>query len=1097
MIVKQLNSEIWEGLTPEYYPDSDLILNQQKIHFDNGINFVFSDFLSKSYDQKNNNYSSFILTSSVNFYENFSLDYPTSSPTGFVTNFGSGINFLGDSLRYWQTIPNINNKAYLEVRSDGFFDPGNNLIFFELDFLEDNTCRISHNYSDIKYFLNYNFLLNKVVFLSGTNSIDSEDNLYKQKFKYVYNDSENLISFYYERDKNVFTLTKSGSGLTFVSSITGTTRFDQNNVFKVNPLKFNLLNRLSSFWFQYTQENDTNNLNVNCSKTKMDHNQLIVHTEYNNINSDKIPINFITQKNSLTPFSKNISPDDNLKQREYVSLNTGSYQEQGNLKFSSNYLSPYTEYVFLPEKITYFHTPITMGEYAMVNVNDTNLVSNGAIYYDNPEFSDKIWKKMSNYKTTSKFGNPFGEQNGTWLCTWLSGSNNINTKPVWYDRYYFPSKTTREAAFSASRVYTYQNRSECATYPQNKLDEIYDIKSELTFDPYTLYAYYRTGKKDILSLINQNKNFVLFEQINQYLKTDGTVLASNQGRYSFLGTQYGSCDTINSINFNNQFTFLFSLYSSNYSKPFGHTIVGNYKNKGISFYSERSVTPFVRLIQDNKILIYDTELNFIDSVTFDYPLINIIQLESLDDYFVLDSIGQLFQLDCKNTIIDSTDYSLLSATIDHCSDDVNTYFLVSLSGDIVQYNRKTEEIKLNQTLKQFSTVPMTNAQSIKVFSNYVYIMDGKYAQKYEDYRFFYLKNDGIVYEWNVFGGLEITRFFASSGVKIESFKLDDKNNFYIFDQNSTCHIFTSAGFLNTRINLPVSGTKIIHSDFSKIYSNGTEKKTIYAACSGLTQEQNIIFKITPENLTEEGVTTVSFNHPVTGTVFSGFTNSNYNKDVLDVLYPPHTFSVRIGLPNIYAYNDFDEINLTANANELVYGFHELALMFDARKGTAKLFVDGYIKDQKTFDPVKYSLSEIISEPLSFGSTQYFNAELFQIIPNIPNAFLISNTEIKDVFFFTKSLNDYEITAIQKLSKNIKPIEFSLPADNRNYTESVENFFKQRLPFNKSQSIDVVINNSKIDNDTARNYIREKINLTLLENLPYYVDIDKLVWKENV
>ena len=332
----------------------------------------------------------------------------------------------------------------------------------------------------------------------------------------------------------------------------------------------------------------------------------------------------------------------------------------------------------------------------MINVNDTNLISNGAIYYNTPEFSDKIWKKMSNYKNTSKYGNPFGEQNGTWLCTWLSGSNDINTKPVWYDRYYFPTKTTREAAFSASRVFTYENRSECATYPQNRLDEIYDVKSELTFDPYTLYAYYRTGKKDIVSLINQNKNFVLFEQINQYLKSDGTVLAANEGKYAFLGTQYGSCDTINSLNFNNQFTFFFSLFSSDYSKPFGHAILGNYKNKGISFYSDRSVTPFTRIIQDNKVLIYDTEFNFIDSVTFDYPIIHIIQLESLDDYFVLDNIGQLFQLDCKNTIIDSTDYAPLSSTISHCSDDIYTYFLISLSGDVVRYNRKTEEITLNQ-----------------------------------------------------------------------------------------------------------------------------------------------------------------------------------------------------------------------------------------------------------------------------------------------------------------------------------------------------------------------------------------------------------------
>ena len=367
---------------------------------------------------------------------------------------------------------------------------------------------------------------------------------------------------------------------------------------------------------------------------------MVVHSEFNNINSAQLPFNILGQKNSLTPFSKNVTSKDAKQQRNYISLNTGSNQETGNIKFSTNYLSNYSEYVFPSEKINYFHTPVSMGNYELININDTDLVEAGAIYHNTPEFSDKVWKKMSNYSATSKFGDPYGEINGTWLCSWLSGSSNPDIEPVWYDRYFVPTATSQEQAFSASNVYTYESRYDCVTQQASQPTEIFDVRSNLTFDPYTLYAYYRIGKKDVTNLINQNRNNLLFEQIDQYYDVNGTVLAQNsQGEYSFSGMQYGSCDTINSKNFNNQFTLFFSLYSENYSEPFGRELIGNYKNKGLGIYSDRSVCPFLRFIDGNKVLIYDLKMNLLDTVEFKNPLIQIVQLESLDDYFVLDNRG--------------------------------------------------------------------------------------------------------------------------------------------------------------------------------------------------------------------------------------------------------------------------------------------------------------------------------------------------------------------------------------------------------------------------------------------------------------------------
>jgi hypothetical protein len=1095
MEIKELGANTWSELDPQYAPDHDVLSKQQKIHLDSCLSFSFPRVLKSSFDESNNNYSTFALTSSLNISDSFTIDVPQQAGKGFVTTLSNGIDAILNTSKRYCRILSSPLQNYLDIGSNFFFGERNPDFYFEIDFLSNNTCRVSHNYYNIKYYLNYNFLNNKVVFLSGTDDIDSENTVYKQQFEYIYDEDQKLISFFYRKNNNVYVLTRTLSSVSFLPLTGSNIDYTYNNVFHVNPIKFNLLNSLSAFWFEYTKQFDTNNLNVNCTVKEIDENQLIFHSEFNNISSSKMPFNVLGQKNSLTPFSKNVSSADNKKQRKYVSLNTGSRQKTGNIKFSSNYQNEYAEYVFSPERITYFHTPVTMGSYALININDTDLIESGAIYHNTPEFSDKVWKKMSDYKLTSKFGDPYGEINGTWLCSWLSGSSSPDVQPIWYDRYFVPGSSSKEQAFSASNVYTYESHYDCVTEQASQPVEIFDVRSELSFDPYTLYAYYRTGKKDILNLVKQNKNNLLFEQINQYLDVNGTVLAPNESdEYIFQGNQYGSCDTINSKNFNNQFTICFSVFSEDFSKPFGHELMGNYKNRGLGIYSDRSVSPFVRIIDGSNLMIYDAKMNFLDKIKFQRPLIQIVQLESVDDYFILDNSGELFQLDSKNTIFDSTFYGLLSSTISHYSDDTYTHFLISVSGDVVSYNRKTENIGYNSFPRNMAVSPMSAAKDVKRVGDSLYIVDGIQAQMYEPSRIFYLKN-GEILEWNLFADLVETRFFNSSGT-IVTYKIDENNNFYIFDHNSTCHIHNSAGFVVTDIVLPISSSKVIHSDYGKMYSDGKKIETIYAVCSGI--DSNLLVDINPKNLTVFGSTIYTLNHSLTGGKISGIVNSNYNKEVLNVEYPNHTFSVRIGLPNLYAYNDFDEINLKFDARQLGYGYHEVALSFDSVKGTAFLIVDGRIVNSKTFSPAKYSFSEIISEPLSFGSTQFFaGTELFQKIKNIKNAFLVSNITMRDVFFFTKSLNYYEIRTIQRLSKNIKNINFILPSENRNYTDTVQQFFRQRLPYHKSQFIDVSINNSQITNASAQNYIQQQLNLVLMNNLPYYTKINKLIWRENL
>ena len=1093
MPVKIFDYKNWSDMEVFYVQDNDLQTKQQKIFSDSCMNFVYPELFSKTFDQKNNNYSSVALTSAVNFQNVFNITNPNQKGNGFVTTFSNGLLSIKDTAqRYWAISQTISSN-YLDITTNNFLAAKNSNYFFEVDFISENLCRISHDYYNTRYYLNVNFLTNRVYLLSSTSDIYDENSLYHQAFEYIYDDINNCMALFYRKNNNVYTLVRQSSSLGFVPLTGSDIQLTIDNTFNILPVKFNLIDSLSSHWFSYKKEFDTNNLDVECSESELTKNQIIFHSEFNNISSERVPYNFVTEKNNLTPRSENVSNNENKEARKYVSLNTGAPQEKGNIKFSQNYQSKINEYRFEPGKLTYFHTPLDMGEYNFININDTNLPECGAIYSNTPEFSDKIWKKNSNYKNTSNFGNPRGEINGTWLCSWLSGSSNPNTKPVWYDRYFLPNKTTRQLAFSANDVFAYESYYDCITNQTSVPTEIFDIKSQLTFEPYTLYAYYRIGKQDIDEYINKNDSSILFNGIDQYLQTNGTVLAPENGVYKFTGNEYALNETINSKNFDNRFTFFFTIGSKDFSQPFGHEIVGNYKNTGIGVYSDRSVTPFVRIIDGNKLKIYNSEWSLIDTVEFQKPLLDVVQIESLDDYFVLDNSGELFQLNSQNTIFDSSQYNPLSSAISSFSDATSTYFLVSKTGNFVSYNRKTEKFGYNDLTRYYSSIPMVSAQSIKKIGNAVYILDGNDAEIREQVRIFY-KSNGEIKEWNVSTNNIETRFYNSSGA-ITTFTIDNDLNFFIFDNRSTCHVFNSAGFGINSFTLPTSAQNVVASDFTSTYVAGDNISTIYAICSTDNSSGSIALINTKTLIPDENV--IILNYPVSACLNVPVTNSVYNHEIINASYPQKGISIRIKLPNVYQSEPSEELNLSFDATQLKYGYHQIALSMDSVEGTCVLFVNGQVVDSKTFDPGKYTLSQIINEPLTYGATQYFAGINLYNKLGIDNAFIVKNLDIRDVFFFTKSLDYYTIRLIQKYSKNIQPILFNLPSENRNYTDTVEKFFRQRIPYHKSSAIDISINNSKITDENARAYIQQQLNTILLNNLPYLNQIRQLVWRENL
>ena len=395
----------------------------------------------------------------------------------------------------------------------------------------------------------------------------------------------------------------------------------------------------------------------------------LVNVEYENISSQEIDINLTPLKNHLTP--ENIQSKSNpfpnywdSDFRDYYKIFSGTNQIEGDSDLVLGY-SSFTVKIDLPsDKLTYFHLPQDISPWEWVNINyrhapttvegdikfpsfytDHNnpkfrdmvgLLEAGAIAGDTPLVSDKIFKKRADYKNNTNWGQS-SDENGTWLCAWLcnlptTGSKQFildseRTGPVWLDRYYNPSMLAKKDALDATATCFDLYTAGAGSSLRNT--GVVDIISHLKLEPGVLYAYHHIGKEDNKKIISSFDNALVHNNLVSYSSvSDNTVNSilpitetDNSVVYSFNNNAFGK--TITPESPFTDFCISFWLHSEDWTKPFGHQIIGNYTNDGIGILNDECITPFITLLGDSEIEILNTDLtvlNTIPSNTYDSVL---------------------------------------------------------------------------------------------------------------------------------------------------------------------------------------------------------------------------------------------------------------------------------------------------------------------------------------------------------------------------------------------------------------------------------------------------------------------------------------------
>jgi hypothetical protein len=825
MEVFKLDSTNFIGLSSRYPYDNKLQFNE-KINFTKEYiqipkNQLFKDFNDNSI----NNFSNLILTNSIHLSSAVNIEKLELIPDqNFTTYFATeAIGSITPNSKFWVVQEPPIDVPVANVALTGSYSLFNNKYLFQFEYLSDKLCKISHENNNVIRYLTVDY--NENLYFTPTTNQDSFLEYSPQIFLYVYDKENDFVLLIKNIDDNLKYVSFSPvtQGLILKEALTGgDTSFSTQSVFRVVS-KGSSSNSTKFFdpWVSYNKNFKTNSQDINSLNSFENvRSNLLVNSEYTNISSNYIDFNILSLKNTNTPenYQSRNNPffnEDEIFMRDYKTLFTGSNQELGNDNISVGYES-YTNKILLEkDKVTYFHVPQVFYPYQRLNVADSGLIEAGAIAGDHPLKSDKIFKKKADYKYTSHFGDTIDENTGSFLCSWLSGNTNVEDRPIWVDRYYNPKRTSFVAALTTRepKVIRYISIFECLTDKAKELlddVDVFDKPSDLIFEKGTYYAYHHYGPEDSRRFIETFNSSLVANRLATYKFVNGSDVYTNEPvdtEYSFYSDRYGITKSLSAIQNTNQFTLIFDAYSSDWSKPIGYQLVGNYDSDGFGLFNTNIVTPTLFFFTPSAIKITNINSDILNNVEIDTLPIGAIRQQGLNDYFVVFNDNTIRKFNISNTEIRKTtndENFQIKNLLSYDYDEENVYLLInnstppSVQNKILKFNiydNTVIDITNNIDRKGIVTNNLNLLKTINLYTengiDKVYLTPGIKSERIGT-DIFFLSNYNQIYRWSKFNTATSTlcsSFFSNT--KIEDFNIDFDDNIWVLYNNNQYAKFTA------------------------------------------------------------------------------------------------------------------------------------------------------------------------------------------------------------------------------------------------------------------------------------------------------------------
>lgn len=659
------------------YSDEFFKLRSEKVIPSDSFSFDSYEAFKNINDFKTNNYSNLFL---INKQKNSDWLKPNAKETDYLNGLATTISWFAASpesdLEKGSWLYFGKNYEMFDItvsKVDAMLTYGrpdedySNYIFY-LEYLDENTCRISHTFGDLTFYLCagedkvIKFLKkpeddnDKFVYTIDKNII----RFYKKVLHKKYNEVGDVVKTYYgfyslgvERTED----NKTGELKLFDSN------YEDDNVFAYvhdSSLDFNFY--VDTSWVGYDRSKYISSVNSDRSATGLE-TQSIIHHQYNKEDG----FNFIPLKNNLSYRGNTIRganlimsdfsyPDVDF--RTYSALHTGFNQEKGADIITLSYVFNDQEYEVKDGEDLHFTIPEKSIEktngleplwpYKYININDTKFVKNGAFGSNVPYFADKI-KKLQGAKTyvLNDDKQKATPNNGVYLCSWLYRKNHEG-EPIWLDRYYYPDMIDRKKALSGLSNF------------ESSFDNILDLN--YTKDEYLREKIYKNTYIDKVSdLIIEPSNSYMFqrlssEMVNEVLEKIEPNLIRNSSKrnvrnqvdkpvdlwddYTFDNENYrkihySAWGNTNSMNFNTD------IYL-NKNKRMGIQLFGSDYTSGFNIQNRKDLAPYHYYASDSIVFLLNNNFDIVHQfdlgVKYGDKINKLILGDVFDDVIVITGI---------------------------------------------------------------------------------------------------------------------------------------------------------------------------------------------------------------------------------------------------------------------------------------------------------------------------------------------------------------------------------------------------------------------------------------------------------------------------
>ena len=1089
------------------YSDRFVTFKQTKSNLEQQFNVTSIHALSGALDTRINNYSSLYL-SDKNLLSNFiELSSLNSNNLQTVTTKLAFYRGTDKDLEYvyifdTNSVSATDIQKPVGVKTLTDVNAFANNYNFELEVVDSRLLRIKHNNGRSDYFLNYDTSSNSVVFYNYDEDISLVTSERLDTFRYNI-DSDGYLQIYKFINDELKVLTLSGNALTFTQMVSSSLNRNTNNLIFIDYSNDVIPSNINNSFISYNND-DRDRLIIDTSNSSYDNKgQYLLHTNYNTISSDKLDLNYLTLDNNRSEYNF-IKRGSNMfdtpfgipsfDYRDYNTLHSGNEQERGTEKLQLNYVFYDKDISIKNGSDTFFTAPSSIYPYERLNVNDSTFAANGAFAGPSPILADKLYVKRSHSDQYN---------NGRYLCTWLS-AGNLSQQGVWVDRYYYPDKITKLEALSSTALFTPSFIDSVDSIELGTINEIlvkekfFDKKSDAAITPNVDLKYERVGT-DTISDIVQSSSPLMSTFSNYYIsKTVGGEVQNicyscDDNAFNFDGTFYSKLSVYESINKSKSFTLSLDLWIDP-NLQYGYQLLGNNTNAGFGLFQDQTSTPFLHVVSGNVLYIYNSDYTLLNKVTFIRKIKEVFKRGALDEFIIacngnlfyrVDAQGNKLRLECSSEILNYIGYHQEDNFID----------FIDTAGIVHRLDVLTLE---SQTISAAEFDVYKNEiclyDNVVVRDNVDYKLPGSKTRWENDDTIFYVVDKYIV-KHNFRNGPES---FLKASTVINDINIIDNtihiatdNKLYQYNTSGVFGLSANIGSARTSTgNTPLSSGSILTIDYVNQYISGTQFKYPVLLCEGDNKDLFIVkgigAQLSATQLFDSDQAVIKRDNNTRGV---RITNYNALNRTLDA----KSLDFKLTLQNYLDSQDYLTKTISFDTTTLLTGYHNFTFRFDSIQGNMTLYLDGDLYENLTLSPGKYQIQNIFKDELYVGSAGFQDGTDLATYLKQPEYFYSKDMQVKNLFVYDRAISTTLVYALYLLEQKVDDIVLSLPAGQRVNKTQIEKYFKFDR-HNSSNSIDIVIRDLSITDESVRSQIRTSILSEASSILPVGTKINDIKFK---